>query len=288
MLRFVDSHLHFWDPARLRYAWLDGLPALNRPARPSDLAWRGADWALAGLVFVQADCTAAQGEAEAAWVSALAEAEPRILGIVAFAPLELGAAARPALEALRRYPLVKGIRRLIQSEGPGFALQPGFVAGVRLLAEFGLTCDLCVRHHQLAEAVQLVRQCPEVRFVLDHLGKPDIRGAQPDPWRRHLAELAACENVTAKLSGVATEADWQAWRPEDLQPYIDHALAVFGPGRLMFGSDHPVVTLASSYARWLATARAAVAGLSPAEQAQVFVTNCVAFYGLELPKDEPQ
>lgn len=282
MLRLVDSHSHFWDPGRLRYTWLDDLPSLNRRIVPAEVTWHGADWRVEAVVFVQADCAPSQGMQEVEWVTGLARADSRLRGIVAHTPLELGAAVRPVLAALQQNPLVKGVRRLIQSEAPGFATQPGFIAGVALLAEFGLTCELCVRHFQLSEVTALVRQCPDVRFVLDHLGKPDVKAGRLDPWRSDLAALAALPNVQCKLSGLVTEADWHGWRPTDLRPYIHHALDVFGMNRVMFGSDFPVLTLAASYERWFETLREAVSGLSAAEQERVFFSNGVEFYRLEL------
>jgi L-fuconolactonase len=278
-LALIDSHVHFWQPDRLRYAWLEGLPALNRPFLPADLPTLP-EAELVGLVFVQADCDPAQGLDEARWVSELAQADPRIQGIVAFAPLESPDAARPVLEALRALPLVKGIRRLIQSEAAGFAAQPNFIDGVQMLAEYGFSFDLCVRHWQLPETLTLVSACPNVRFVLDHLGKPNIAAAELDPWRAQLAALAQRENVWCKLSGLVTEAA-PGWQPADLAPYIEHALACFGAERLMFGSDWPVVNLAGDGGRWLSAARAALAGLDAAAQRAIFHDNARAFYRLD-------
>jgi L-fuconolactonase len=130
----------------------------------------------------------------------------------------------------------------VQDESdPEYGLQPSFVRGVRMLAKYGFSCDVCVGQHHLAATVVLVRQCPEVRFVLDHLGKPDIKGSRLDPWRGDLERLAACPNAWCKLSGMVTEADLQLWNVEDLRPYVEHAVAVFGPQRLMFGSDWSVM-----------------------------------------------
>ncbi|MDW8325155.1 MAG: amidohydrolase family protein [Anaerolineales bacterium] len=280
MLHVLDSHVHFWEPARLRYLWLDDLPTLNRAFLPEHLPVQGADWWVAGWVFVQADCAREQGLQETAWIASLARTKTRLKGIVAFAPLELGAAVRPWLVELKQQPLVKGVRRLIQSEPPGFSLQPGFVAGVQLLAEYGFTCDLCIRHFQMGEVIELVRRCPQVRFVLDHCGKPDIKNGALDPWRRDLAELATLPNVMCKLSGLVTEADWTRWQAVDLRPYVEHVLATFGVARVMFGSDWPVVTLAATYERWLETTIELTAALSEAERMQLYFLNALHFYGL--------
>ena len=280
MLKIVDSHVHFWEPSRLRYAWLDDLPPLNRTYLPDHVPRQGANWKIDRLVFVQADCAAEQGLLEADWVTSLAASDSRIRGIVAFAPLEKGEGARAALEELRQRSLVKGVRRLIQSEPLGFSMQPDFVAGVQLLAEYNLSCDLCIRHFQMRDVIQLVRQCPRVDFVLDHIGKPDIKHGVLDPWRKDVAELAALLNVTCKLSGLVTEADWQHWQAADLRPYVDHVLDAFGPNRVMYGSDSPVATLAATYPQWVETLMAATRSLSNVEQEKLFSQNAARFYRL--------
>ena len=280
MLRIIDSHIHFWEPSRLRYAWLDDLPLLNRPHLPDHVPAFGANWSVEALVFVQADCAPQQGLLEADWVTSLGASEPRIRGIVAFAPLENGAGVRPMLDELKKRPLVKGVRRLIQSEPLGFSRQPDFVAGARLLAGYNLTCDLCIRHFQMRDVIQLVQQCPQVRFVLDHIGKPDIKKGSSDPWRRDIAELTTLPNVMCKLSGLVTEADWQNWTPVNLQPYIDKTLEAFGPDRVMFGSDWPVVALAATYPQWVETLLAATQFLADADRAKLFYQNAAKFYHL--------
>lgn len=280
--QLIDSHIHFWQPARLRYEWLASVPTINRPYEPADLARTAVGLPLEGIVFVQADCVAADGLREVAWVSELAQAEPRIQGIVAFALLERGETAVAYLSQLRQYPLVKGVRRLLQDEPAAFAIEPHFVRGVQTLADFDLSFDICIRHHQLEAAIALVKQCPQVRFVLDHLGKPDIKTHRMEPWATNLSQLAAYPNVCCKLSGLVTEADWQHWTPADLQPYIDHALAVFGPERLLFGGDWPVCELATDYARWVQTAVTALNHLNETEMDRIFYENARAFYRLSL------
>lgn len=281
MLTIVDTHVHFWEPGRLRYAWLDDLPTLNRPFLPDHVPTQGANWKVAAMIFVQADCAAGQAMQEVEWVTSLAAGDARIKGIVSFAPLETGRAVRPSLEALKKFPLVKGVRRLIQSEPLEFSAQPDFVAGTQLLAEYGLSCDLCIRHPQLRDVIELVRQCPEVSFVLDHIGKPDIKNGVLDPWRKEIAELAAFPNVACKISGLVTEADFEHWKAADLRPYIDHTLQVFGIDRVMYGSDSPVVTLAATYPQWIETLLEATQSLSAIDREKLFSRNGAKFYCLE-------
>ena len=275
----IDTHVHLWEPSYLTYSWLAGVPALNRPHGLAEFRRDCGGVAVAKWIFVQCECDPTQSQAEAEWVSGLARQDPRLRGIVAQAPLEQGAAAAPALARLAALPLVKGVRRLLQSEpDDAFCLRPDFVRGVQLLPQFGLSFDLCVFHRQLANVIQLVRRCPEVSFVLDHIGKPDIKAGRLDPWRAELRELAALPNVVCKLSGLVTEADWAAWTPADLRPYLDHVLACFGPDRLMFGGDWPVSTQATDYPRWVATLDAALAGCSHDERQRIYVRNAERVY----------
>lgn len=249
MTRVVDAHLHLWDPRKLDYPWLADLPGLNRPIGPEALALDGHE--VAAAVFVEAGRADEQAFDEVAWIEQVADRWPVVRAVVAHAPLERGAEAAGDVRRLAGTPLVRGVRRNVQDEGPGFAVTEAYVAGVRLLADHDLTADLCVRHHQLPEVTDLVRRVPQVVFVLDHLGKPAVRDAVTDPWREHVSRLAELPNVVCKLSGLTTEADWSGWRTEQILPYLRHALAEFGPERCMFGSDWPVATLATAYGRWL-------------------------------------
>ena len=221
---------------------------------------------------------------EASYVDGLARARPAHRGLVAHAPLERGAAVRPDLEKLAAHERVRGIRRLLQDEpDDAFCLRPGFVEGVRLLARFDLSFDICVYHRQLAGALELVRRCPEVRFVLDHFGKPGIRDKLVEPWRTHITALAALPNVWCKLSGLITEADHRDWTREQLRPYIDHVIESFGFERVMFGSDWPVSEQTHRYAQWVGIVDQALAGVPDDERRKVFRDNAIAFYRPRYP-----
>jgi L-fuconolactonase len=275
---FVDSHVHFWDRGTLPYPWLDALPAIAGRHTPAELAREAADCFPEKMVFVECG---APGREELRWVEQLAVAEPRIAGIVAHCRVDEGAATETRLGELASRPLVRGVRQLIQHEpDPDFCARAEFIAGVRAVGAAGLSFDICCFHPQLAAVVRLVRACPNTRFILDHLGKPGIRTGQLEPWRTHLRELALLPNIEAKLSGLMTEADLARWEPAQLRPYVEHALATFGPARLLFGGDWPVAKLAGSYPRWLATARALVSSLSPAEQDAIFRENARRVYRL--------
>lgn len=280
MQRIIDSHVHFWNPASLSYRWLTEVPALNRPFLPDDLPKQGKDWQIEKLVFVQADCLAEQGLDEAAWVSALAANGAPIAAIVAFAPMERGDEVQASLEALQAYPLVKGIRRLIQSEAPGFCTARDFVKAVQMLPRFDYAFDICIQSRQLPDVHNMVRQCPNVTFILDHCGKPDIKAGQLEPWKTELWQLAQFPNVNCKLSGLVTEADHKHWQATDLIPYIDHALTCFGAERVLFGSDWPVLQLATHYDKWIALLQDITHEFSDAARNLFFYENARRIYKL--------
>ncbi len=280
----VDAHIHLWDPQHLRYAWLDGNAVLNRAYLPEDFERARGEVSVGKVIFVQADCATRQAIDEFEWVAGLAEKNPRIAGIVAYAPLELGDGAREHLDRLARHPrhgLLRGIRRLIQSEPDiEFCLRPDFVRGVQLLSTYELSFDLCIVHAQLENTIRLVRQCPQVSFILDHIAKPDIKGGVLDPWRGQMRALAKLPNVSCKISGLVTEADHEKWTREQLRPYIDHVIECFGFDRNMFGSDWPVERLASDYPRWVQTLDWAVAGASAEQRRKLFRDNAIKCYRL--------
>jgi L-fuconolactonase len=276
----VDSHVHLWDPGRFRMPWLDTEPALRKSFGMREFVEASSGLDVEAIVYVQVDVTPAYGLLEARWAASEAARDPRIGGIVAWAPLEDGAVARTLLDELVALgPHVKGVRRLIQSESaPDFVLQPSFLEGVRLLPEYGFSFDICIKHHQLASSIRMVRACPETSFILDHVGKPDIRAGLLDPWRERLAELASLPNVVCKLSGLVTEADTGHWTDADLEPYVSHTLAIFGEDRVLFGGDWPVVTLASDYRRWVDTLSRLTRDLSPEAKAKLWRFNARRVY----------
>jgi L-fuconolactonase len=277
----IDTHLHVWDIARFSYPWLTPLPLLNKTYLLADYDRACAPVVVDKMVFVQAEADFAQFREETAWVSSLAQQDTRLQGIVSWAPLEKGDAVRRDLEQLAQNRLVKGIRRIIQFEPDlEFCLRPGFVAGVQALPDYGLSFDICISHIHTANTIKLVRQCPKVQFILDHIGKPDIKHQNISPWKQELRTLASFPNVWCKLSGLVTEADHQGWKREDLRPYLEHVLESFGFDRVMFGGDFPVLLQASAYPRWVETLEWALTGCSTDELNKVFRRNATAFYRL--------
>lgn len=278
----VDTHLHIWEPGRIAYPWLSDVPSLNRPFTLEDYAEATAALHVESMVFVQCEAHVAQFEEEAAWVAEQAQRDPRLKGMVAWAPLEKGEAARADLESLLEHRILRGIRRIIQFEPDlEFCLRPDFVRGVQLLEEYDLTFDICIDHRHLQNTIEFVRRCPRVRFILDHFGKPDVRNGTLDPWRRQLRDLASFPNVHCKVSGLTTEADHDAWTTRDLRPYIEHAIDVFGFDRLIYGGDWPVCTQATSLIGWVDALDEIMAGSSDDELERLYRSNAAAFYGIE-------
>jgi L-fuconolactonase len=273
----IDAHIHLWDPARLRYPWLGSVPAIAQCHTLDDFATATNGLTVVRRVFVQCECDPVQAREEVTWVAAM----EGIDAIVAFAPLELRKLAATELEWLASQPKVRGVRRILQSESVvDFCLQPSFVEGVRALARYGFTFDLCIRRNQLEAATELVRRCPDVTFVLDHLGKPAIKDRLLEPWCAQLTQLAEQPNVVAKLSGLATEANAAAWTLEDLRPYVEHAIACFGWERVLFGGDWPVVELAGGYPRWTAAVATLIGKATPAQRRAMLYDNAARVYRL--------
>jgi L-fuconolactonase len=224
--------------------------------------------------------------AELGWLRQQADRSSRVKAIVAWAPIE-----QPELpDYLARITglndrRIVGVRRSFEFEAPDFPSRPEVVSGVHRLAEARLSFDLVLFQPSLKAAIELVAQCPEVSFILDHLGKPPIRERQLQPWSTRIAELAALPNVVCKISGMTTEAERETWAVDDLAPYFHIAVECFGWDRLLFGSDWPVCNLAGGYDSWRRAVDALLTGVSSADRTKFFVGNAVRIY--RLPTQGP-
>jgi L-fuconolactonase len=277
----VDTHVHLLDTSRFGYSWTVGIPQLLRNWSIEDLVRSAGPYEVESLVFVEVDVDMPQYLDEARWVQSLARSDRRLKGCVACLPMERGPLLEPEMATLAELPVVKGVRRLIQNQpDPDYVLKPDFLAAVRLLPRYGLSFDICIFHHQLPNTISLVRSCPEVSFVLDHIAKPGIKAGLHEPWRQEIKELSRLPNIVCKLSGVTTEADHRAWTREQLRPYIDHVIECFGFDRIMFGGDWPVSELAGRYTAWIDVLDWATSGCSREEKLKLFRENGIRAYRL--------
>jgi len=259
-----------------------GAPSLKREVLPKHLFEAASPVEIDQFVFVEVDVDLPQHLDEAAWVAELAQSEPKLKGMVAALPLERGNAIESELDKLTRHQALSAVRRLIQTQpDPEFCIKPDFIAGLKLLAPHDIAFDICVFHHHLPNVIKMVARCPEVRFVLDHIGKPPIKAGEIDPWRRDLKELASYPHVTCKISGVATEADHKSWTREQLRPYIAHAIESFGFDRAMYGGDWHVMELACPYPEWVDIVDWVVAGVSAQDKRKLYRDNAIRFYRLD-------
>jgi L-fuconolactonase len=277
----VDAHVHVWHRSRHAQSWID--PVTMAPIdRDFDLSALRADLGTAPLPRVVLVQTVPQ-VAETLDLLATAQSDPLATGVVGWVDLT-DAAVPDRLAALRAADgghLLVGVRHLLQDEpDPAWLDRSDVRRGAQAVADAGLTLDLVIRHQQLPAVTRFAEALPGLRLVLDHLGKPAIAAGKLQPWAADLAALAGQPNVTVKLSGLVTEASWTTWTAEQLAPYARVALDSFGPKRMMFGSDWPVSRLATTYPRWLDTARALTADLDPAEQSAVFSGTAATIYRL--------
>ncbi len=278
----IDAHVHLYDPNAVRFDWMVDVPQLNKPHLPADFDAARGSVEVEAMVFAEVDAADGAHLDEAKWVHDLMQRESRVKAMVASAPLEKGAAVEGDLAALAALGHVRGIRRLIQGhvDEPGWCLRDGFVEAVQLLPRHGFSFDICIKHPQMADAIELVRRCPQVQFVLDHIGKPGIAAGLFEPWASQMKALAAFDNVSCKLSGVVTEADHGAWTHAQVISYVAHTLSCFGFDRVMFGGDWPVLELAGRYAQWVAVVDAAVAGETAENILKLYRDNAVCIYRL--------
>jgi len=280
MTPVTDAHAHFWSPSRFDYGWISGDSPFARDFLLDDYGRASEGVPVERMVFVECDCDPRQSVAEATWVREMSDADPRIRGIVAHAELTDAVRLDGVLDALAANPLVRGVRHNIQGRPAGFCLQPAFVEGVRKAWGRGLHFELCITHDQMEDAIGLVRQCPGVRFMLDHCGKPGIQAGLTEPWASRMRELAQHPDVYCKVSGLLTEADWTAWTEEEVMGYMASAAEAFGPARIVYGSDWPVSTVAGGYAAWHRVALRFTEGWDAGRRQDFFHDNAGRFYRL--------
>lgn len=276
----VDAHQHFWDPSRVEYPWMtEALTPIRRRFAPEDLQPVLVERGVELTILVQTRSSLDETKE----FLRIAEETEFVGGVVGWVDLtEPDVTERlNELRSDRSGRWLVGIRHQVHDESdPVWLLRPEVWRGLSAVESAGLVFDLLVRTRELPPALSTVRNFPKLRFVIDHLAKPSIKEGIMDPWAERISEFGGLTNVWCKISGMVTEADWQSWRPEQLVPYVDHVRAVFGPERLIFGSDWPVCLLAGSYAEVYDAARLALGRLTPAESGMVFGGTASEVYRL--------
>jgi L-fuconolactonase len=274
----IDAHQHFWRYAPSTHGWIDErMSALKRDFGPSDLLPLLQAQGFSRSIAVQASQTLD----ETRYLLDLASGHEFIAGVVGWVDLR-SPSVEAQLQELTAHKKLKGVRHVAQDEPDDrFLVRDDVLNGISVLESFGLTYDILVYPRQLPAATELVRRFPRQRFVLDHLGKPDVRKGALSPWRDAIRDLAGSPNVACKLSGLVTEASWTDWKPEDLWPFLDVAFECFRAERLMIGSDWPVCTLAGDYGRVMGVVQDYLARRSAAEQRAVLGATAARVYGLE-------
>src|SRR5256885_5896326 len=274
----IDAHQHFWKYDPVRDAWItDAMAVLMRDLLAAELMRECDANNIDASIAVQAD----QSENETMFLMDLARENPRVAGVVGWADLcSPGVAER--LRFFSQFEKLRGFRHIAQAEPDDrFLMRPDFVRGIAALREFGLAYDILIYPRQLPAAIELAAKCPEQRFVIDHLAKPEIKNGKIEPWAAHIKTIAQNKNVYCKLSGLVTEADWNRWTADDCKPYLEIALEAFGPGRLMFGSDWPVCLLAGSYGQVKKIIESFLTGVPTEGRQKIFGGNAIEFYRLK-------
>jgi len=281
-IKRIDSHHHFWDPSARAYPWLTD-PKIRRAFGPADLEPLLRANRIDGTILVQ---TVSDVEETREFLE-IAAATAFVFGVVGWLDLtdpHMPGTMSNLLESEHGRYLV-GIRHQIHDEAdPDWLLQETVQANLRVLADAGLVYDLLVRTRELPAAITTTRDFPHLRFVIDHLAKPPIASGEIAEWSALMHECAGLEHVACKLSGIVTEADHDTWTPEDLKPYIATALDIFGPDRLMFGSDWPVCLLAAGYDRVAGTLRTVLSdlgALTEESDAAIFGLTAIRWYRLD-------
>ena len=243
----IDSHHHLWDLSARDYDWMDGdqMAPIRRNFAIADLEAAIAGTGIERTVFVQASMT----HEETYEALVLAEQTPTIVAVVGWLDVDSPASLAECEKylAAKGGSYLKGIRDIAQDHpDSNYLARPQVIKTVQGLGKLDITYDILTKTPELKAAIELVKACPDVQFVLDHISKPYIAKEEIEPWKSLITELSSFDNVSCKISGMVTEAKWNAWEVEDFVPYVDHIIESFTPQRIMFGSDWPVALLATS------------------------------------------
>jgi L-fuconolactonase len=276
----IDSHHHLWDLSIRPQEWMvgDGMEPVKRNFDATDLRSAIEGTGVEKTILVHATTT----HAETYELLALADVDPTIVGVVGWLQIDSPNAIGECEKYLQApgASYLKGIRDVAQDlPDSGYLAKPQSIATVQQLGKLGLTYDILTKTPELKAGIELVRACPDVQFVLDHISKPYIAKEEIEPWKSLITELASFKNVSCKVSGMVTEARWNAWEVSDFAPYVDHIIESFTPERLMFGSDWPVALLAApSYSDVVHLAEALTVKFTETENELFWRKNALSAY----------
>lgn len=285
-LPVIDAHQHLWDLTKFKLPWhqSEDVASLRKSFVMSDYVAATRDLNVVKTIYMEVDVAPDQQVAEAEYVFDLCRRDDNTMAAAVIS----GRPASPEFEAyirrLAKSPYLKGVRQVLHGEStpPGYCLQPQFVKSVQLLGDLGLCYDLCMRPEDLPDAVKLVDQCPQTKFVIDHCGNMSVTSTDAallQKWQTSMKELAARPNTVCKISGIVVTAE-KDWKPADLAPHINYSMNTFGADRVMFAGDWPVCTLRASFAQWLNALKEIVKDRSPEFQRKLFHDNAAKFYGV--------
>jgi len=276
----IDTHLHLIDRSALRYPWLAGVPALDHDFLVGAYAMEARRAGIAKSLHMEVDVDPAEADAETAYVQRLASNPANcIAGAIASCRPESSDFAA-YLERQLANPFVKGFRRVLHVVPDGVSEGALFRENLKRMEGGRLTFDLCVLPHQVPKAIALADLAPGLQFVLDHCGNPNLRIDADHPWQQQVSELARRPNVVAKISGIITNADAANWSVDTLRPAFEHVVGAFGWGRVVWGSDWPVCTLAGTLSSWVAATHALLAGASDGERSKLLAGNANRLWSL--------
>lgn len=273
-MTIFDTHLHLVYLDRFSYPWLADAPRINRQWTAESYFSEADALGIVGALHMEVDVAEGDIEAETRFMSGV---HPKVTGAIS--------ACRPERDGFRDWVeqasshfKVKGFRRILHTSPNELSQAPGFTKNLRILGDYGLPFDLCIRADQLLSVgVPLVTQCPDVQFVLDHCGNPDIAGAGLAPWRAALTELAKRPNIVCKVSGIIAYGGDKPGAPM-LRPYFEHVIESFGWDRVVWGSDHPVCTLTANLTKWVGLTHQLLEGASESEKARLLHQNAERIY----------
>jgi L-fuconolactonase len=273
----IDSHQHFWKYHPIKDAWIsEDMKIIQRDFMPADLHPLLIQNGIDGCIAVQAD----QSEEETHFLLQLAQENDFIKGVVGWVDFRSNE-IEERLQYFSQFKKLKGFRHIVQAEiDDDFLLGDDFCNGIAKLEKYNFTYDLLILPKHLKYAVEFVKHFPNQSFVIDHLAKPDFKGADFTEWEKGIKELAAFQNVFCKVSGMVTEADWANWKEEDFKYCLDVLVANFGIDRLLFGSDWPVSLLAASYEKSTNIVKNYFSKFSKEEQDKIWGGNAINFYNL--------